>query len=95
MYLPWHSRQDKALLKDGDYSLTTPDISPAKNWALGQNQPIDGSAWADPASSGGEFALRTRSLGGFIARTYSLHGEAGGNADSYRGTIYFRPFRTG
>lgn len=80
---------DEALLKDGDYSLTTPDISPAKNWALGQNQPVDGSAWADPASSGGEFALRTRSLGGFIARTYSLHGEAGGNADSYRGTIYY------
>ena len=80
---------DRALLKDGNYSLITPDFSPAKNWTLGQNNPVDGSAWADPAASNLEFAFRTRSLGGFIARTYSLHGEVGGNADSYNGAIYY------
>lgn len=78
-----------ALLKDGDYSLTTPDFSPAKNWTLGRIQPVHADAWADPTSSDGDFARRTRSLGGFIARTYSLHGEAGGNADLYNGTIFY------
>ena len=80
---------NQALLKDENYSLIMPDISPAKNWMIGQNYPVDDNAWADPAASDLEFAFRTRSLGGFIARTYSLHGEVGGNADNYHGSIYY------
>lgn len=83
------SISEKALKEGGNYSISVPDVSPAKNWSLGQNRPLDESAWADPRTSSGDFARRSRSLGGFIARTYSLHGEAGGNADSYSGEIYY------
>lgn len=84
-----------ALIENGDYSVVTPDKSPAEYdfFAEGRKLTVpDGntSAWASPsASDGNTYAKQTRRLGGFIARTYSLHGEQGGNADSHNGKIYW------
>ena len=52
-------------------------------------QACDPNSWKDPSKDDGEYAKQTRSLGGFIARTYSLKDEAGGNADTYNGQIYW------
>ena len=79
-----------ALVEGGNYSLTTPDKSPAKVFEIGSVKPVDPDAWKDPSKVDSvEYAKQTRSLGGFIARTYSLKGEAGGNADTYGGQIYW------
>lgn len=79
-----------ALVEGGDYSLTTPDKSPAEVFEIGSVEPVDEDAWKDPREDDSvKYAKQTRSLGGFIARTYSLKGEAGGNADTYDGQIYW------
>lgn len=66
------------------------DINTA--FSEGWLSPFDSSAWSDPTLEENKsvvYAKKTRSLGGFIARTYSLKGEAGGNADNYNGSIYY------
>lgn len=79
-----------ALVEGGDYSLTTPDKSPAEVFDIGSVKPVDEDDWKDPRRDDSvEYAKQTRSLGGFIARTYSLKGEAGGNAGTYDGQIYW------
>lgn len=79
-----------ALLAGGDYSLLKPDVSPKDNWDIKAISPVQPDAWADPQEkTGAEFARRTRLLEGFVARTYSLHGEEGGGADDCDGQIYW------
>ena len=77
----------KSLVKDGNYSVYVPAGSPA-SYSFGSAgrliRPLDANAWATGEHT---YATRSRSLGGFIARTYSVVGEPGQSAPG--GSVYY------
>lgn len=81
----------KALLEGGDPSVKMPDFSPSLITSSFKDKwlkPFSSASWADTEKKPDlAYAHQTRSLSGFVARTYSVESEPGYHAPD--GSVYF------